>query len=418
MTHIAVIGVWHNAFVTAAGLAELGHRVTLVNSGSEPWTEFPTLGIHEPGLPDLLTSMRSAGRMYYANIGSMPDDVAHVGVVWLAIDTDLKEDGSPDVRSLVAALDPSRFTGAPLIVVGSQVPIGFCGNVENKIARPVAYVPENYRLGAALTVFRSPDRLVIGATLESTRKEVAELLSGIPVMPLLCDLPTAEMVKHATNAFLATSISLANELAKVGEAFGVDNQFVARALKADTRIGPRAYVRPGLGFAGGTLPRDLHALRKASRTKLSLVEAVLGVNDDVIRHIADVVAGTSFFNVCLLGYTYKPDTDTLRCSPSKQLAVALRDRCLRVVGYDPRMDCKTDTELLDSGFVGRDHERMWGEFAADVFVVVTPLPEFRLLSWGYWSHGLVYDLCDGADRKAVLAAGLAYKAIWQPEETL
>jgi UDPglucose 6-dehydrogenase len=501
MSRIVVIGNWHNAFVTAAGLAELGHDVTMLNHDeTKPWPgyqELPKLNIHEPGLDESMRRSYECGRLHFANIMVGQDgqntngqpwsdvysaharisftikgvstigssdrgvDTSERPILWLAIDTPLRDDDSPDVEPLMTALMAAtrgpcercgRITSgvechqcsgkcverASLLVIGSQVPIGFCDGCQKQTSIPVAYVPENFRLGASLDVWRNPDRVVIGATKEETHRAVAELLKGNRTDApwdkiVFCDLPTAEMTKHATNAFLATSISLANELAKVGELYGVDNQIVAKALKMDSRIGNAAYVRPGLGFAGGTLPRDLRALQHrqfVAKERLNddaaidtpLVDAVLNVNEHVFQHVADTITAMRPEVVCLMGYTYKADTNTLRCSPANVIANEVRARNVnkKVIGYDPRMNGKTSEELALAGMGDNMHRSELptrvGHIPGLVYVVVTPLPEFKKIDWVTTVPGIVYDLCSGVDKQAVLKAGLSYKAIWQPME--
>ena len=466
MTHIAVIGAWHNAHVTAACLAQLGHKVTLVNPSPVPWTSYPRLDVVEPGLKELVSEMRKT-RLDYANLYPAQDDIeVPADIAWLAIDTPLRDDGSPVVDDLTKALVDAqeRFPDADTIVISSQVPVGYCAGIEKLLGKPVVYVPENMQLGDAVNGFMYPDRLVVGSAHADVGDEIVKLMrkgewsSSIMVahrqsMVIHCDLPTAEMIKHATNAFLATSISLANELASVGELYGADNQLVAKAMRMDSRIGPRAYVRPGLGFAGGTLPRDLHAMLNVSSgcLELPLIEAVLRVNEDVVERIAKTTVSLcppAPRTVCIMGYTYKAETDALRCSPVRQLVrrikeiglgspyaqntdpplagYAMHDRIyqdVNVVGYDPRFDGRRAelAQLATSGQFGWAapwHMPVWKmRGTTDVFVVVTPLPEFKNLDWNEHGNGVVYDLCNGVDREAVLDAGLTYKAIWQPAET-
>ena len=428
MTQIAVIGAWHNAFITAACLASIGHDVMLVNPDAPAWTSFPALGIHEPGLDELLAKAREKSALSWANLTDDLDGAA--SVVWLAMDTPLRDDDSPDVEPLLVALSKvrGRFPGISMLIVGSQVPVGFCRRVERELELPVAYVPENMRLGSGVKDFLHPDRYAIGATKEETRKIVAELLrvgrDGVGYQPsvVFCDLPTAEMIKHGTNAMLATQISLANELARVGEMYGADTQLVAKAMKMDRRIGSHAYVRPGLGFSGGTLPRDLRALQMAASPKpglivsTPLVDAVLDVNESVVDHVAETVAQMGCRLARILGYTYKAETDALRCSPLYPLARALEERSIVVTSHDPRAFHGAVENI-------RWHRDEWVR-RADVHIIVTALPAFRTADWSGLACGtqplpsraVVYDLCDGADKKAVLAAGLSYKAIRQPTE--
>lgn len=457
MLRVAVVGAWHSAHITAACLAHLGHHVTLVNPGPESWAQYPMLGLDEPGLRDLVGPLLGQGlghgNFYPLSDHSGPPSV--VDVVWLAIDTPLRSDGSPDVTELLRAIDRSKelfASSKALLVIGSQVPIGFCQKVEGSGAWSVVHVPENLQLGKAVRGFLDPDRIVIGATDSVMGDAVQQMMPNFPERVIRCDLPTAEMIKHATNAFLATSISLANELAIVGERYGADGELMARALKLDSRIGRKAYVRPGMGFSGGHLSRDLYALQTAWVEKnqggvLPLI-SVLAVNDNVMERIAQTAVELlppAPRTLCILGYTYKADTDSLEVSPAQWLARRIREigrgqayaerepvvlggapldvgaQDVNVLGYDRRFNCRRE-ELQRLG-LGPAHMPAWIAVerkpdlpgGVDEFLVVTPLPEFKKLDWSKCAPAIVYDLCDGVDRQAVLAAGLRYKAIWRPE---
>lgn len=472
MSRIAVVGDWHNAFVTAAGLAELGHEVVLTHTSpleSGPmssviaageWKARRRLDIHEPGLDDVMTKMEASGGLRHVHLDDGIDSDGHSKtnfppIAWLAIDTPVGDDDGPDVLPLVRAIekivthwnrdDVGLTDTRPLLIVSSQVPIGFCEGAAQHFGIRVAYVPENLRLGRALEGWRHPDRVVIGAASEETRRSVVQVFQGNhPDAPwdkiVMCGLSTAEMIKHATNTFLATSISLANELAKLGEMYGVDNQLVAKALKMDSRIGKQAYVRPGMGFAGGTLPRDIRAMHGALVAKdatrlvgdeMPLTAAVLDVNSNVTRDIVRTVQGMHCQHVVILGYTYKAETNALRRSPARQI---IEEYCMshastqqafmrereRMYGYDPRMDLMSDDDIERAvGLLPDHHLHVWGKPSHDsapvVYVVVTPLPAFRSLNWN-GMQGIVFDLCEGIDKAAVLRAGMQYKAIWQPVE--
>jgi len=440
MKHIAVVGNWHNAFVTAACLASFGHHVTLVNHTKTPWDQFPRLDIHEPGLDKLIVDARRQGRIHYTNLVDSPEDFNEVlaDVVWLAIDTPLRYDDSPDVEPLIWALGcaQGRFRRAKLFVVGSQVPVGFCQDAEKRMGVPVACVPENMRIGSGVADFLEPERLVIGATDTLTVATIEALLRASAATKIVrCDLPTAEMIKHATNAMLATQISLANELAGIGEQYGVDNGIVAKALRMDRRIGSYAYVRAGLGFSGGTLPRDLRAGRTHD-VPSHIVDHVLDVNENVLGRVAGTIMKLlppAPRTVCLMGYTYKAETDAIRRSPISEIVdrvgrlgrSVVQDgvqQDVNIVGYDPRFNGRY-AELETLG-IGPGHTPTWECFerkpdlpgGVDVFVVVAALPEFKRLDWSGRGPAVVYDLCGGVDREAVLAAGLGYKLIWQPAE--
>ena len=416
----AVIGDWHNAFITAACLAHLGHRTVLVNpmlSGQSEWTEFPRLALVEPDLPEMIERGRKDGLLEYANgIG----DHWTADFVWLAIDTPVDERDEPDLRTLFAAAERVASSGSArqAFVVSSQVPLGFCSHLEKGLGLIVACVPENLRLGRGVETFLRGDRLVVGATRLETTERVRALLAGLKSDYVACDLATAEMIKHATNAFLATSISFANELARIGETRGVDSQLVATALKLDKRVGPLAYVSPGLGFAGGTLPRDLRVLQQLGRdsaTPTRLVDAVLAVNESTVDALIETVRK----EILVLGYTYKAETDTLRRSPSLELATRLIADGARVIGYDPFMNGRDLSAL--AGTI--DHRADWGAVghAPDVAIVMTPRREFASLARGALTGvskheplPLVFDTRGIVRPAPVLQAGFAFKALWQP----
>ncbi len=293
---IAVLGDTHNAWLTAVCLSTLGHKVTLV-AGAPPdvvvrepefialWKAHPIVQVdpqwHLFDSPGGLTEDRFR----------LKDKCLGFDFAWLAVDTPLDAAGAPSVSSMDRLVAAARYLSDQL-VVSSQVPIGFCDNhvvlgsmlfQEEKALRSVAYVPENMRIGDGVRTFLNPDRIVVGATSIIYAEEVVNLLAKIPsqVPRILTTLATAEMIKHATNAFLATSISFANEIASLGKPFSVSMDTVTRALRADSRIGPKAYVEAGRPFTGGTLKRDLRALQAIQRTERPrpLVDAVLAVNE-------------------------------------------------------------------------------------------------------------------------------------------
>jgi UDPglucose 6-dehydrogenase len=280
MSTISVIGDWQNAWVTAACLASFGHKVTLVS-------RMPELSLHEPYLDQIVERTTAAGTFRRIHPEQHTDGNVQDEYGWIALDTPLDEEGGPNVDPVKLAAIRACIR-CEKIIVSSQVPLGFCQKLEENLRRPVAYVPENMRLGAGVEMFMSPDRVVIGASDRAYGQEIAEIFRPILLLPMLVDLPTAEMIKHATNAFLATSISLVNELARVGRPFDVDMRAVEQALKADSRIGPKAYVRAGGGFAGGTLERDLKALQRVGPLPRDrhdrptrLIDAVLAVNAEL-----------------------------------------------------------------------------------------------------------------------------------------
>jgi UDPglucose 6-dehydrogenase len=314
MSRIVVIGNWHLAFVTAVGLAEIGHEVTMLNHEDNSWDVHRErmAARNEPGLMESINESVLKDKLSFAKLhfevnehnphvslvrawSDIYDNLKEPVVLWLAIDTPLFADGSPNVDPLFDALtgascgrSNTRDDQISFVVVSSQVPIGFCQRYQSISGAKVACVPENYRFGKAMSILRDPDRLVIGANDAETRQAVRNLFAPDPLTGgsryhnvIMCDLPTAEMIKHATNAFLGMCISFANEMSRVGKAYGADVALVEKGLRADSRIGQGAPIRAGGAFTGGTLTRDLRALQR-TKIDVPLVNAVLEVNERVL----------------------------------------------------------------------------------------------------------------------------------------
>ena len=251
------------------------------------------------------------------------------------------------------------------------------------------------------------------------------------------------MIKHATNAMLATQISLANELAMIGEAHGVDTQLVAKAMKMDSRIGSKAYVRPGLGFAGGTLPRDLRALQMAGRRDdfvTFMIDSAIQINVNVIEHIAQsaiAMMPKAPRTICIMGYTYKADTDALRKSPvraardtdpshrsrpeprreRRRLRPALRRQAHRASRWTTTRTGSSDLRILHTCRGTRSNARPIYPAASTCSSSSRRCRSSSSSTGAECAPAIVYDLCDGVDRGDALTAGLSYKAIWQPIES-
>lgn len=417
---VAVIGNWHLAHVTAACLAHAGNKTILVNHDkSVTWKEYPQCPVHEPGMPEMVAEARKKGLLDFENgvSGKWKADI-----IWMAVDTPVDDEDRPDLMPLdQIASEVNRQQSPQVFVISSQVPISYCGKTEDKCQFPVAYVPENLRLGKGIETFFKADRTVIGARLPRTAETVKSLMNKFETEFLLCNLETSEMVKHANNIFLATSISFANEVARVGEAFGVDGAVVAQALKLDKRIGKAAYVAPGLGFAGGTLPRDLRVLQQIGKQKqipTPLVDAVLNVNENTSTALCDIVTSSaSNKSIVLMGYTYKADTDTLRRSISIDLAKELKHRGFQVLGFDPFMNGKDISQIAPYLTHHNDVSEIPG--SPSVVVMMTGRKQFTDLQWTKlaqkWDKALVLDAVGFLDAKTITSAGLNYKRLWSPQ---
>lgn len=398
--NVCVYGLWHLGSVTAACLADLepsstspkvrsvlgldpdGAVVAALNDGRPP--------LYEPGLEDLVRRGLASGRLTFTD---RVERVAGVELVWVAFDTPVNQDDEADVdavASRIEALYPHLAHGA-IVLVSSQVPVGFCARLERGFA-PVAagrrvhfaYSPENLRLGRAIEVFRNPERIVVGARSAEARARIGEMLEplGRPIQWMRVE--SAEMTKHALNAFLATSVAFINEIAAVCEATGADAKEVEGALKSEGRIGPKAYLSPGAAFAGGTLARDIaFLLGTGTRFGLStpLFAGVKQSNDVhrqwARRRLAELLGGIRGKTVAVLGLTYKPDTDTLRRSESVALCRWLVEGGATVRAYDPAIHDRGPELPAGVTLLATVDDAIRG---VDAVVVATEWPAFRELS--------------------------------------
>ncbi|HEV8633982.1 MAG TPA: nucleotide sugar dehydrogenase, partial [Chloroflexota bacterium] len=312
-----------------------------------------------------------------------------------------------------------------LLVVGAQVPVGTCDNLAERVnalaARhrvDLAYVPEFLRLGDAVELFLRPDRLVIGADDPAVRARVAALYRGVEAPVIETGLRTAEMIKHASNAFLAASVSFANEIAALCEESGADALAVARAMRLDRRIGPHAFLSPGLGFAGGTLGRDVRALQALGRAKerpTRLLDAVMAVNADqtrlVVARLERLFPDLGGVSIGLLGLTYKPGTSALRRSAGLETAEALLARGARVRAFDPMVPPERAAEVPPGLELVADASA--AAAGASALALMTEWPEFAALDWKDLAAGaaepcVLIDARNALDPAAVAQAGFDY----------
>jgi UDPglucose 6-dehydrogenase len=353
MAKICMTGEWHQAIVVAAALADLGHEVRGAVSTTEA-AERLNAGIppvHEPQLPELLSRGRASGRLTFTT--SLSEALAAAEYVYIAIDTPIGDDDVPDLSEICATAERvgSALRGDIVLVVTAQVPVGTCERLRTIVAAAsgrrveVAHVPEFLRLGHAVQTFVEADRFIIGTDEPGTAERVESIYAPLARPLLRMDLRSAEMTKHASNAFLAVSISFANEIADLCDEVGADIELVTRGMKLDRRIGVDAFLSAGLGFAGGTLGRDLRALQgigRAAGRPTAVVDAAIQVNLDraelVRRQIERIYDGLKGLRVAVLGLTYKPGTSTMRRSIALQVIRDLTARGVSVAAFDPLAD--------------------------------------------------------------------------------
>jgi UDPglucose 6-dehydrogenase len=383
---VAVYGLWHLGCVTAACLAEGGHDVigldldTVTVAGLEAGR--PPL--HEPGLAELLHAGCAAGRLAFT--ASPAEALRDAEVLWVTFDTPVDDHDEADVGFVRARLEQVADAIRPgtLVLISSQVPVGFTRRLERTWqGRGLRFAcsPENLRLGKALDSFRRPERVIVGVRHAADQPQVAELFAPFCQRIEWMTIESAEMTKHALNAFLATSVTFINELARLCEGVGADAKEVERGLKSEGRIGPKAYLSPGAAFAGGTLARDVRYLVEFGArfdTATPLFQGVLASNDlhkDWAReHVRRLLGDAAHGVVAVLGLTYKPGTSTLRRSASVELCAHLGQQGVRVQTHDPAV-AELPRELCPSvQLCANPLDALAG---ADVAVVATEWPEYR-----------------------------------------
>ncbi|MCL6594782.1 MAG: nucleotide sugar dehydrogenase [Firmicutes bacterium] len=435
MARIAVFGLWHLGCVVAGSLAQIGHSVcgtdfdaaviARLAAGEPP--------LFEPGLQELLRHELGTGRLAFtADVARALDTI---DAAFITFDTPVDNADGSDLRPIERAAQAiAAQARAPLtVVLMSQVPVGTTRRLAAEmLARaPVRELtllcqPENLRLGQALETFARPDRIVVGAESRAAAEQLEPLYRGIPGERLVMSWESAELAKHATNAFLATSVSFANELAALAEVAGADIRDVVGALRTDRRIGPQAFLSPGPGFAGGTLGRDVQALRRLGERNgrpTRVLDAVIAVNQtqlsalvEKLRRLLD--GELSGRRIALLGLVYKPGTSTLRRSHALELARRLADAGATLQAYDPRVTDSARPELAGSR-IALCADPYQAAAGADAVLLATPWPEFRALDWVQMRQVMrgtaVVDAHNLLDRAELGRAGLVCAGVGVPE---
>jgi len=393
---IAMIGTGYVGLVSGACLADFGHIVSCVDRDGRKIAalEGGEMPIFEPGLAELVGKNVREGRLSFST--DLRGPVKTADTIFIAVGTPSRRgDGHADLtyvfqaaREIAAAVD-----GYKVIATKSTVPVGTGDEVARIIAEarpqlPVSVVsnPEFLREGAAIGDFKRPDRIVIGAEDERARKVMTDVyrplyLNQAPM--LFTDRRTAELIKYAANAFLATKITFINEIADLCERAGADVQDVARGIGLDNRIGPK-FLNAGPGFGGSCFPKDTMALMKTGHdfgVPSRIVETVIAVNDQrkraMARKVIDVLGGNvRGRTIAVLGLTFKPNTDDMRDAPSIAVITALQDAGARVRAYDPA-GIKQAKTLLDN--VEYSSDAYACADAADALVILTEWDEFRAL---------------------------------------
>jgi UDPglucose 6-dehydrogenase len=436
---IAMIGTGYVGLVSGACFSEFGVSVTCVDMDADKIARLSRgeIPIFEPGLDQLVASNTAAGRLSFTT--DLKSAVKGADAVFIAVGTPSRRgDGHADLSYVFAAAEqigealaeqPGERT---VVVTKSTVPVGTGRRVERilkKILPPdrfdVASNPEFLREGSAIQDFMRPDRVVIGTDGEHARTVLRSLYRPLYLVEkpvLFTSLESAELIKYAANAFLATKITFINEIADLCEAVGADVQDIARGIGLDGRIGGK-FLHAGPGFGGSCFPKDCQALVRTAeiaKAPLAIVDTVLRVNDARKRRMAQRIIEACGGDVAgktlaVLGLTFKPNTDDMRDSPSLSILPALLEAGAMVRAFDPEGMDEAKKQMPELGYCGDAYETMQG---ADALVLLTEWNEFRALDLkrvkALLRVPVVIDLRNIYKPEEMSAAGIAYFSIGRP----
>jgi UDPglucose 6-dehydrogenase len=430
--HIAMIGTGYVGLVSGACFSEFGVDVTCVDRDGSRIAALKRgeMPIYEPGLDELVAENAAKGRLRFST--DSPGAVKKSDIVFIAVGTPTRRgDGYADLSFVNQAAQEiaSSLHGYTVVVDKSTVPVGTARNVKRIIGElnpsadfDVASNPEFLREGSAINDFMRPDRVVIGVESERAEKLLKELyrpLYLIETPMVITGLETAELIKYASNTFLATKISFINEIANLCEEVGASVNDVAKGMGLDRRIGPK-FLHAGPGFGGSCFPKDSRALIKIFQDHGltgRIVEAVVQVNEaqksKMVKKIRDGFDGDEYGKtVAVLGLTFKPETDDMREAPSLTIIPALQECGMKVRATDPKGIEEAKGHLKDVEYFDDPYEASEG---ADGVIIMTEWNEYRaldlLLLKRKMRGDLFFDLRNVYNREFVESAGLSYVGV-------
>lgn len=421
---VGVIGVGWVGLVTAVCFAELGHPVVArdIDAAKVEALAKGETTIHEPGLEEMLR--RNAERITFTT--EMPELLDAARLLFVCVDTPPTYSGDADLGRVMSVVDELRGDSSHALVMKSTVPVGTGRKIQREL-RETAYAscPEFLKEGSAIDDFMHPDRVVIGSDPgdQWAAEMVQEIYAPLGGELVRTDVASAEMIKLASNTFLATKISFINEIANVCEEVGADVSEVARGMGLDDRIGPK-FLQAGIGFGGSCFGKDVSALRKLAANTgyhFQLLNAVVEVNElqkrRVVRKLREHLGPLVGRRVALLGLSFKPNTDDMRDAASLVLAARLEGEGVDVVAYDPVAEARA-AELLPA--VAMADSALDALDGADAAVLVTEWREFAELDWAQaaarMARPLLVDGRNFLDPDALRAAGFEYEGIGKPTQ--
>ncbi|HWT94744.1 MAG TPA: UDP-glucose/GDP-mannose dehydrogenase family protein [Solirubrobacteraceae bacterium] len=419
---IGVIGTGYVGLVTAAGFAELGNEVWCIDidAAKIERLEQGEIPIYEPGLAELVE--RHKGRLHFST--DIKDALEHARLLFVAVGTPPSYSGDADLSAVYSVVEAMPASDEHALVMKSTVPVGTGRHIKRyfedtgKTGFRYVSCPEFLKEGSAVKDFLQPDRVVIGDDGDWAGDAVQELYAPLGAEIVRMDIASAEMVKLASNAFLATKISFINEIANVSEETGADVLEVARGMGLDDRIGPK-FLQPGIGFGGSCFPKDVSALKQLAGNSgyhFQLLSAVIEVNElqkrRVIGKLNRHIGALPGKKIALLGLAFKPDTDDMREASSLVLAGRLQGEGAQVSAYDPIAEEEAQKLMRGVDFAGSELDAVRD---ADAVVLVTEWKQFQDLDWNAVAEAMRGDLIiDGRnalDADAIRAAGLKYEGV-------
>lgn len=411
--------------VTGVCFADLGNRVVCVDIDPQK-IEILRSGksiIYEPGLQELLERNLQSGRISFTdnyNIG-----LAEADFVFITVDTPMGEDGAADLKSVkAAAASVGKSLTRPVIIIDkSTVPVGtgdivseiVANNAPEGVSFSVVSNPEFLREGSAVSDFFNPDRIVLGSANREAAEQVAELHSPLRTRVIVTDLRTAEMIKYASNAFLATRISFINEIAQICERLGADVKEVARGMGADKRIGPH-FLEAGIGYGGSCFPKDVLALYHMAATAgchPQLLQAVMDINKDArnnfVNKVRTLLGNLEGKVIGILGLSFKPNTDDMREAPSVEIITTLQSWGAHVKAYDPVAMERAGEVMPRVTFCATAYDAAKD---ADALLIITEWNEFKQFDWEklrqFMKQPIVLDGRNLYDPNEISACGFTY----------
>jgi UDPglucose 6-dehydrogenase len=432
---ICVVGSGYVGLVTGACLADFGMQVTGVDKDASKieTLERGEIPIYEPGLKTLVAQNVAAGRLEFTT--ELGPAVEEAQAVFIAVGTPSLPDGSANLQFIeeVAEAIGDHLNGYKAVITKSTVPIGTGKLIERIITErsrgeqqfAVVSNPEFLREGSAIEDFMHPERVVIGTSDPRAREIMLAIYSPLRVADvpfILTTVESAELIKYASNGFLATKISFINEVAELAESLGADVEVVARGMGLDSRIGPK-FLHPGPGFGGSCFPKDSRALGQIARDhglRFRIMDSVLEVNEatklrmlDKIRETLGELRGKT---IAVLGLSFKPDTDDIRESPALTILEGLQEDGAEVRAFDPASNDACRELLPEITYVESPYEAIEG---ADATVIVTEWNLFRALALNrmksLMKSPVVIDLRNIYEPEKMAAEGFTYVSLGRPE---